>query len=90
MNNSTFAAATAHWLPIISTRGETLERFFLHRENVFLCPPCDLEALVAAIQTLIDRAEPLLSVGQQTAARAIRERFSRGCRGSTTCRTPRS
>ena len=57
MNNSTFAAAAAHGLPIISTRGETVERFFLHGENVFLCPPRDPEALAAAIQTLMDRAE---------------------------------
>jgi len=57
MNNSTFAAAAAHGLPIISTRGKTLERFFLHGENVFLCPPRDPEALAAAIQTVTDRAE---------------------------------
>ena len=57
MNNSTFAAAAAHGLPIISTRGKTLERFFLHEENVFLCPPRDPEALAAAIQTSMDRAE---------------------------------
>jgi glycosyltransferase involved in cell wall biosynthesis len=57
MNNSTFAAAAAHGRPIISTRGKTLERFFLHEENVFLCPPRDPEALAVAIQTLMDRAE---------------------------------
>jgi glycosyltransferase involved in cell wall biosynthesis len=57
MNNSTFAAAAAHGLPIISTRGSTLERFFLHEENVFLCPPRDPEALAAAIQTVMDRAD---------------------------------
>jgi glycosyltransferase involved in cell wall biosynthesis len=57
MHNSTFAAAAAHGRPIISTRGKTLERFFLHRENVFLCPPRDPEALAEAIQTLMDRAE---------------------------------
>jgi polysaccharide biosynthesis protein PslF len=57
MNNSTFAAAAAHGLPIISTRGEILERFFLHGENVFLCPPRDPQALAAAIQTLMDQAE---------------------------------
>jgi glycosyltransferase involved in cell wall biosynthesis len=57
MNNSTFAAAAAHGLPIISTRGKTLERFFLHGENVFLCPPRDPEAPAATIQTVTDRAE---------------------------------
>lgn len=57
MNNSTFAAAAAHGCPIISARGKTLERFFLHGDNVFLCPPRDPEALAAAVQTLMDRAE---------------------------------
>jgi len=57
MNNSTFAAAAAHGLPIISTRGKTLERFFLHEKNVFLCAPRDPEALAAAIQTVMDRPE---------------------------------
>jgi glycosyltransferase involved in cell wall biosynthesis len=57
MNNSTFAAAAAHGLPIISTRGKSLERFFLHEENVFLCPPRDPEALATAIQTVMDRPE---------------------------------
>ena len=55
MNNSSFAAAAAHGLPIISTRGRILERYFAHEENVFLCPPQDPHALAAAIQTLIDR-----------------------------------
>jgi glycosyltransferase involved in cell wall biosynthesis len=57
MNNSTFAAAAAHGLPIISTRGKTLEQFFLHGENVFLCPPRDPEALAVAIQTVMDQPE---------------------------------
>jgi len=57
MNNSTLAAAAAHGLPIISTRGEILEQFFLHGENVFLCPPRDPEALATAIQMLMDQAE---------------------------------
>jgi len=43
--------------PVISTRGKTLERFFLHGENVFLCPPRDPDALAAAIQSLMDRAD---------------------------------
>jgi glycosyltransferase involved in cell wall biosynthesis len=57
MSNSTFAAATAHGLPIISTHGKIIEEFFLHGENVFLCPPRDPEALAAAIQALMDRPE---------------------------------
>ena len=57
MNNSTFAAAAAHGRPIISTRGKTLEQFFLHGENVFLCPPRDPEALAVAIETVMDQPE---------------------------------
>jgi len=57
MNNSSFAAAAAHGLPIISTQGPTLEQFFIHEENVFLCPPQDPQALAAAIQTLMDKPD---------------------------------
>lgn len=57
MNNSTFAAAAAHGLPIISTRAESLERFFLHGENVFLCSPRDPESLAEAIQILMERSD---------------------------------
>jgi glycosyltransferase involved in cell wall biosynthesis len=57
MNNSTFAAAAAHGLPIISTHGKSIERFFLHGENVFLCPPQDPAALATAIQPVMDQPE---------------------------------
>ena len=57
MNNSTFAAAAAHGLPIITTRGRSLERFFLHEDNVFLCPPRDPDSLATAIETLMLRPE---------------------------------
>ena len=39
--------------PILGLR----KTFFLHEENIFLCPPRDPEALAAAIQTLMDREE---------------------------------
>jgi len=53
MNNSTFAAAAAHGLPIISTRGPVLEAQFVHGDNVFLCPPFDPDALAGAIESLV-------------------------------------
>jgi glycosyltransferase involved in cell wall biosynthesis len=57
LNNSSFAAAAVHELPIITTRGPTLEAPFLHAENVWLCPPKDPAELAAAIETLIDDPE---------------------------------
>jgi glycosyltransferase involved in cell wall biosynthesis len=53
LNNSSFAAAAAHGLPMLTTRGATLEPAFRHGENVFLCPPRDPELLAAAIETLL-------------------------------------
>ena len=58
IHNSSFAAAAAHRLPTITTRGETLEEPFVHQENVYLCPPRDAAALAAAIALLIE--EPKL------------------------------
>jgi glycosyltransferase involved in cell wall biosynthesis len=55
IHNSSFAAAAAHQLPTITTRGEPLEEPFVHQENVYLCPPRDAEALAAAIELLIDK-----------------------------------
>ena len=54
MNNSSFAAAATHGLPIITTRGSDLEPQFVHQENVYLCPPKDHEAMAEAIRLLMD------------------------------------
>ena len=54
LNNSSFAAAVTHGLPVITTQGSTLERPFLNRENVLLCSPSSPEALAAAIGNLMD------------------------------------
>ena len=54
LNNSSFAAAAAHSLPIITTRGETLEAPFIDGENVRLCPPKDPAAMAEAINELIN------------------------------------
>jgi len=53
LNNSTFAAAAAHGLPIITTRGELVESPFVDRRNVLLCAPKDPKALAAAIVLLV-------------------------------------
>src|SRR6266403_5366923 len=53
LNNSSFAAAAAHGLPIVTTRGEMLEEAFIDGENVRLCPPKDPAALSEAINELI-------------------------------------
>jgi glycosyltransferase involved in cell wall biosynthesis len=57
LNNSSFAAAAAHSLPIVTTRGEMLEEPFIDGENVRLCPPKDPAALAEAINELINRPE---------------------------------
>lgn len=57
LHHSSFAAAAAHGLPIITTQGEMLEEPFIHRENVFLCPPRNPAAMAVAIETLMDKPE---------------------------------
>ncbi len=53
LSRSSLAAAAAHGLPIITTRGETLESPFRDRENVFLCRPKDPEELALAISSIM-------------------------------------
>lgn len=55
LNNSSFAAAASHGVPIITTNGTTLERQFVHEENAYLCSPRSPEALARAIETLMDQ-----------------------------------
>jgi len=52
LNNSSFAAAAAHGLPIISTRAEVVESAFRDGDNVILCPPRDAAAIATAIRTV--------------------------------------
>lgn len=70
LNNSSFAAAAVHGLPIVTTKGEMLEEPFIHEENVFLCPPKDPEALADAIELLRDYPD-------------LRKRLQRGVRTLT-------
>jgi glycosyltransferase involved in cell wall biosynthesis len=57
LNNSSFAAAAEHNLPIVTTRGAMLEEPFIDGENVRLCPPRDAAAMAQAINELIDHPE---------------------------------
>jgi len=49
LNNTTFAVAAGHGLPVISTRGETLEPEFVDGRNVVLCWASDPAAMAEAI-----------------------------------------
>ena len=53
LSRSSLAAAAAHGLPIITTRGEHLESPFQDQENVFLCRPKDPEELALAISSIM-------------------------------------
>jgi len=57
LNRSSFAAAAAHGLSIITTQGAMLEQPFVHQENVFLCPPKNPEVMAAAIEALMDNCD---------------------------------
>ena len=67
LNNSSFAVAVSHGLPIVTTRGEFLEAPFLDGHNVRLCPPKDSGALATAIGELISSP-------------ATRQKLARGAR----------
>lgn len=57
LNRSSFAAAAAHGLPIVTTKGERLESPFVDRKNVMLLPPKDPMRLADAIESLISSPE---------------------------------
>jgi glycosyltransferase involved in cell wall biosynthesis len=57
LNNSSFATAAAHSLPIVTTRGEMLEEPFIDGENVRLCPPKNPAAMAEAVNELINYPE---------------------------------
>ena len=73
LNRSSFAAAAAHGLPMISTRGEKLESAFKHQENVLLCPPRDAHALANAIQSLMQ--DPILHQRLQKGAAKLADQW---------------
>jgi glycosyltransferase involved in cell wall biosynthesis len=57
LNNSSFGTAAAHGLPIITTRGDTIEPPFIDGESVLLCPPKDSASLSAAMERVIVNSE---------------------------------
>ena len=75
LNNSSFAVAAAHGLPIVTTRGEILEPAFVDGENVCLCPPRDPPALAAILAELL--ANPARRERLRAGARQLaQEHFS--------------
>ena len=75
LNRSSIAAAAAHGLPIITTKGKKLESPFRDRENVLLCPTRDPKSLAAATDQVIANAE-LRNRLRQGALGLAREFFS--------------
>ena len=57
LNRSSVAAAAAHALPIITTKGSTVEAPFRDLENVLLCPPRDPVSIAFAMDSLIINSE---------------------------------
>lgn len=57
LNNSSFAVAASHGLPIVTTQGDNLEAPFINNENVKLCLPQSPKLLGAAINELITDPE---------------------------------
>lgn len=64
LNNSSFSAAAAHGLPIITTRGEIVEAVFKHEDNVILCQPENPEALAGAIYSVVNNHELRKRLGE--------------------------
>jgi glycosyltransferase involved in cell wall biosynthesis len=54
LNNSSFAAAASHGLPLVATEGSPREPELIHRENVFLCPSQSVEALRDAMLIVLN------------------------------------
>jgi|SRR5882724_3947022 len=57
LNNSSFVAAAAHCLPIITTRSETTEDEFRDGDNVLLCPPKTPSSIAANVLALIENPQ---------------------------------
>jgi glycosyltransferase involved in cell wall biosynthesis len=64
----------AHGLPVVTTTSQWLPNDYLHRENVFLVPPNDLDALVAALRTLTESAALRVQIAQ--GAQAFAEKWT--------------
>ena len=75
LNNSSFAAAAAAGLPIVTTRGPHLEAPFVHGRNALFCPPKDPAALADAIRAVADD-EALRRRLSKAAWKALTSKFS--------------
>jgi glycosyltransferase involved in cell wall biosynthesis len=75
LSRSSLAAAAAHGLPIITTRGEHLESPFQDRENVYLCRPKDPEELALAISSIM-KSPKLIQDLRHGACRLAEDWFS--------------
>lgn len=64
LNNSSVVVTGVHNLPLVTTRGDTLEAEFRHDENVWLVPPVDPKALSEAILKLADDPSARRRLGQ--------------------------
>ncbi len=73
LNRSSIAAAASHGLPIVTTKGESLEGAFREQENVLLCSPEDPNALASAIASVIDN--PVLRQRLQRGALKLAEEY---------------
>ena len=56
LNNSSFAAAVTHGLPVVTTEGPMLEEPFVDGANVCLCPPQDPSAMAMAMLRVMEDA----------------------------------
>ena len=54
LNRSSLAGAAEHGLPIITTKGETLESPFIDGRNMLLCRPRDPDCLALAIERIAE------------------------------------
>ncbi len=54
LNNSSFSAAIAHGLPVVTTRGLSLEQPFKDGDNVLLVEPRNADELAKAIARLVE------------------------------------
>ena len=72
MNNSSYAVVSSHGLPVITTRGGTLEAEFRDRDNVLLFPLGDADAAAARVAEVA--TDPALRAALREGSLA----FSRG------------
>ncbi|HEU4682891.1 MAG TPA: glycosyltransferase family 4 protein [Nitrospira sp.] len=75
LSRSSLAAALAHELPVITTKGASIESPFRHEENTLLCSPKDPDGLAVSIHRLITCSELRLRL-RQGARQLAEEWFS--------------